>query len=295
MSVEAKKINTFQNAPIKVKQRKMRDTPDDLPPYHMVVNFVGARGSGKTHSAVNWAKKLQDSGSLDRIFVMSPTFYSNPIFQVLKILPEDIYGQDVQEAMGELKDIIEKTEEEGNLYREELRQKRAWEKFQKVKDVEEMDDDEILTLLSMNFEPPKPKYGHYKPRAMLLIIDDMSHSPILSNAKSNKMINLLLRNRHIGGMGIGLNIFILTQSLKNGLPKVARQNLSQIVLYKSYNEDAIKDFYDEMIGHRMTYEKFKKLYEFATQDQHDFLMIDFNRKKGHPFFRKNFDTEIKLV
>jgi type I site-specific restriction endonuclease len=294
MSVQAKKINSFINAPISVKTRKVRETPPDLPPYHYVINFCGARGSGKTHSAVNWAKKLQDSGSLDRIFVMSPTYYSNPIFSVLNILPEDVYGQDISMAMDELEDIISAVEEEGESYRKELQQKRVFEKFEKIDDINKLDDDEIFTLMDLNFEKPIPKYGHYKPRAMLLIIDDMSHSPILSNAKSNKMINLLLRNRHIGGVGIGLNIFILTQSLKNGLPKVARGNLSQIVLYKSYNEDAIKDFYDEMIGHKMSYDKFKKLYEFATEQPHDFLLVDFNRKKGHPFFRKNFDTEIKI-
>jgi predicted AAA+ superfamily ATPase len=65
--------------------------PPELFKLHALMGFIGMRGSGKTHAMVNLTKKYLEEKSFNRIFIISPTYHSNPIFHVLKPQEEDVY------------------------------------------------------------------------------------------------------------------------------------------------------------------------------------------------------------
>ena len=83
--------NGIKNQAIKVKKPEPPKTSDDMLKLHCLTAFIGHRNSGKSNSAVLLAKRLKDEGAIQRIFVISPTYDSNPIFSILNIDDDDVY------------------------------------------------------------------------------------------------------------------------------------------------------------------------------------------------------------
>lgn len=135
------------------------------------------------------------------------------------------------------------------------------------------------------FYPP-PKMKRPVP---LLFIDDCSHSPIYAPSRSNPLVNLTLRHRHIGGQGFGLSIQFAVQTFKTGVPKALRQNTMQFLIFKTNDIGTILDIYEE-VGAFVDKKQFVELYEQAIQDKHDFLVIDMNAKSEKRIFRRGWDT-----
>ena len=71
------------------------------------------RGSGKTHATVNLAKEYLDNGSFTRIYIISPTYESNPIFHVLHANHEDVYEYS-QKSLQAADDIMQKCAEDSD-------------------------------------------------------------------------------------------------------------------------------------------------------------------------------------
>jgi hypothetical protein len=139
------------------------------------------------------------------------------------------------------------------------------------------------------FYPP-PKIRKPVP---LLFIDDCSHSPIYAPSRSNPLVNLTLRHRHIGGQGFGVSIQFAVQTFKTGVPKALRQNTMQFLIFKTNDSGTILDIFEEL-GAFVTKESFVQLYKKAMQQDHDFLLIDTNAKSPERVFRRNWDTFLVL-
>lgn len=123
----------------------------------------------------------------------------------------------------------------------------------------------------------------------LLFIDDCSHSPIYAPSRTNPLVNLTLRHRHLGGQGYGLSIQFAVQTFKSGVPKALRQNTMQFLIFKTNDAGTILDIYEE-VGAFCQKEEFLRLYNQAIQDKHDFLCIDLNAKDESRIFRRNWET-----
>lgn len=153
--------------------------------------------------------------------------------------------------------------------------------------------DTVLGQMFDNLTPwfyPPPKIKRPVP---LLFIDDMSHSPIYSISRENKLVNLTLRHRHIGGKGYGLSIQFAVQTFKTGVPKALRQNTMQFLIFKTNDIGTVMDIYEE-VGAFVDKDNFLDLYHRAIKDSHDFLLIDMNTKKKERAFRRGFDTFLLL-
>ena len=135
------------------------------------------------------------------------------------------------------------------------------------------------------FYPP-PKLRKPVP---LLFIDDCSHSPIYAPSRTNPLVNLTLRHRHLGGQGFGVSLQFAVQTFKSGVPKALRQNTMQFLIFKTADQDTVLDIYQE-VGAFCKKEEFLHVYELAIQDRHDFLLIDMNAKHASRVFRRNWDT-----
>ena len=99
--------NGLVNGPVKHKKIKTPHAAKELFPLHTLCAFIGMRGSGKTHAMVNLAKRYLDEGSFNRVFIISPTYESNPIFHVLHIDPQDVYSN-LHTSIQDIANILQK-------------------------------------------------------------------------------------------------------------------------------------------------------------------------------------------
>jgi hypothetical protein len=268
---------------------------DGAPRNYFVALFVGARGSGKTYLLTKLLKTFEEkkcykdgSEVPQRIILISPTAHSdsNQIFKSLKNLDWDIdviteYSDDIlKNKMEEVKkDLLESKE-----YKE---YERVWKKFKKVK-VKNLTDDDCELLMKYDFEDfediPVPKF----PDGFLVhwIVDDMIGSKIFKNGRS-ALTNLVIRNRHI----IPGNIIIATQSIMQ-IPKTIRLNANLIVMFKFANKKSVMEDIHPVVSAYVTEEKLMELYEHATSEAHDALVIDGTGSKI--VFKKNFNIILKF-
>jgi hypothetical protein len=63
-------------------------------------------------------------------------------------------------------------------------------------------------------------------------------------------------------------------------------------LWPTRDETQVEAVYHE-VGNLTDYESFKSLYDQATQDPHDFLVIDMNPPHPSLQFRRNFNVILK--
>ncbi len=120
-----------------------------------------------------------------------------------------------------------------------------------------------------------------------MVMDDLVGSKMYKPMGESYFRNILLRNRHMG-----INIMMLVQDLKS-VPKSIRVNCSLFVLFKFSNKKILDDMYDEF-GSSMKQEDFEKIYQFATENEHNCLVIDFTTEKQYRF-KQNFNKILSIV
>ena len=284
-------INGWDNKAINTKKVIYPQCNDEgAPRNYFVALFVGARGSGKSYLLTKLLKTFEEKKCykdgeeiVQRIILISPTAHSdsNLIFKELKNLDWDIdvlteYSDEIlKEKIQEVKKDIDEAKE----YKE---YEKCYKKFKKLS-INKLSDEECELLYKYNFEEfkniPEPKY----PNGFLLhwIIDDMIGSNIFKNGRS-AFTNLVIRNRHV----IPGNIIIATQSIMQ-IPKTIRLNSNLIVLFKFANKKMVLDDIYPTVSAYVTEEKLMELYEYATAEPHNALVIDGTSSKI--IFKKNFD------
>ena len=277
---EVRVPNGLVNGPVRYKKIKHPYTPKGLFKLHSLCAFIGMRGSGKTHVMVNLAKEYLDHGSFTRVFIISPTYESNPIFHVLWAAKEDVY-EDSNNSLKAVEDILKKCAEDSDDYDHYHVYMRAYLKWRRKAPLKL---DQKTMLENNNYEKP-PAIPRPFP---LLIVDDMSHSDIYSTSRHNPFINLCLRHRHINH-GKGITIFLAAQTFRSGIPLALRQNIQQYFIWPTRDETQLESIYHE-VANLTDYDTFKSLYNQATQDPHDLLAIDMNPVHPTLQFRRNFNV-----
>ena len=258
--------------------------------------WVGARGSGKTYLMTKLLKTIEKKKVyLDghevpqRIILICSTAHSdsNRVFKSLKNLDwdndviENYNDISLLNKMEELKTDIEKSKDY-KAYKE------VWGKFKKIDNVDDLSMDEMLLLNKYNFTPfkeiPKPKY----PNSFVIywVVDDMIGTDIFKNGRS-VFTNLCIRNRHV----IPGNILIATQAIMQ-VPKTIRLNCNLIVLFKFANKENILNDVYPTVSSYVTEEQFKEMYEYATSEAHNALVID--GTNGPIQFKKNFNILLQM-
>ena len=268
------------NEAVRHKKIKQPYSPPELFTLHSLMAFIGHRGSGKTHALVNLAKKYSDEGSLTRIFVISPTYISNPVFHVLDIHNEDVYDNP-HNGIAAVEDIIRKCKDDADEYEDYIEYMRAYRKYTQSK---ELSMDEHTMLKNNNFRRPDKSIPCPSP---VLIIDDCSHSDIYSASRQNPFINLCLRHRHLNH-GKGITIFMAVQNFRSGLPLALRQNICVFFLWPTHDSGQLDAIYSE-VANLIDEEMFLTYYHEATDKPHGFLTIETSAAPGKQF-RADFDT-----
>lgn len=266
-------------------------TPPHLFQLHCMAAFVGNTNSGKTNAVALLTRDYLQHDVFTHIYVISPTFAQNDVWQTIPEIERENVYDDPMEAQAAIRSILEKVEESSEAWKNSMQLDAIWRKWvKKREDPDKMDQDEIAIL---------ERLGYVKPVLLdkpcpLLIIDDMSHTNLFQDSKKNPFINLCLRHRHVHD--VGMTIFICVQTYRSGILRALRSNIRVFFIFETKDQTQLEDIYKE-IAECVKKEEFLALYHQAIDGRdHAFLTIDKEPITDTPAmkkllrFRRNFDT-----
>lgn len=272
------------------------NTSDDFVAMHTVTLAVAKRGVGKTTAFFNYLRLMKENAALNRLILVSPTYHNNKHNFVGLPLDEQNDVLEPQKHTPEL--LMAMLDQEGADYDEYHSQMKKWNLLQKHLrsriPIQQIDPDLLLEFGGdfRNFEKPTHKYGGRKP-VIVILFDDCQGSDLFK--PSSKLSNLVIKHRHLGKTAdgaLGCSLLFACQSYtasSNGLPKSIRTNLTHMMVFKNKSMVELDAISLEASG-EVSKEQFFKLYDRAIIEPHDFLFIDFAKKKSHPsMFRRNFN------
>ena len=292
------KLNGLNNEPVKTnKKTPPMSINKDLPPCYFTSIFIGSKGSGKTYSVVKLLKNYEkypiydaDGNKLTmRVIVFCPTINSsaNPIYESLKHLDENDIILDYSDD--KLLDKLHEIEEEKKFIEEYKEYVTVWKKYLKIdEDMSLLTHDELLILSKFDFTDPenmkKPEYKH--PRINFLIFDDLVGDAHAFKKSHSALNNLCIKHRHLQ-----CNLIFTTQYIK-AIPPVIRRNLDIFIIFKFANVKSVTEqIYPEISG-IIKEEEFELLFDYATENKHNALIIDQTSKQN--IFKLNWDVALKI-
>lgn len=292
------KLNGLNNEPVKTnKKTPPMSINKDLPPCYFTSIFIGSKGSGKTYSVVKLLKNYEkypiydaDGNKLTmRVIVFCPTINSsaNPIYESLKNLDENDIILDYSDD--KLLDKLHEIEEEKKFIEEYKEYVTVWKKYMKIdEDMSLLTHDELLILSKFDFTDPenmkKPEYKH--PRINFLIFDDLVGDAHAFKKSHSALNNLCIKHRHLQ-----CNLIFTTQYIK-AIPPVIRRNLDIFIIFKFANVKSVTEqIYPEISG-IIKEEEFELLFDYATENKHNALIIDQTSKQN--IFKLNWDVALKI-
>ena len=296
------KLSSLNNNVIKVNKKPVPQSVNkELPPLFFTGIWVGSKGTGKSYNLVKLLKNYEQFPIYDisknklniRIILFCPTYHSsaNEIFKTLKDLDEaDVILNYSDDSLLEILHEIQEEKEEIELYAKYCK---AYKQFEKENDLNTLNADDMLLLYKYNFEHPddlpnKPKYNF--PRINFLIFDDLIGNNQAFKRGNSAINNLVIKHRHLQ-----CNLIFTTQYPK-AIPPIIRNNMDIWVLFKSASKERVLDQVYPEISSLITEENFEEIYEHATQDNHDSLIIiNHNLADKNKSFRKNWDIALNIT
>lgn len=285
------KISQLKITPPK-KSAFVIDTPDWCPKLHTLMVMSARRGLGKSTAISNYVSMLKRENLIDRVILITPTWYSNKeIWESLKLDPEDIF----QPEKGILKKIESIIDAERLGWDAFLANKEKWyDVVNSDRPISSYPPQFLQALIDNKFLEPKWKYQSEVPPRLFLIIDDSLGFPIYK--PSEKLTAFVACHRH-HGKGLGISIAMLVQTYKcgssEGISRPIRENATMLCLGKLKDTNQMEGIFSE-IGSDITFERFQEILKKATDEPYGFLTIDFAPKTKEQMFRSRFDEIIDV-
>lgn len=238
-----------------------------------IAAFCGSTGSGKTYLAISHVKMQIKEGSINRLYIISPTARQNPLLKAVyqEDNPNHFMFEDCSNRVFETLNWIEQDmEAQAEMWADALVYEAAYKRFRLGA---ELKDHEEYLLESNGFRKPNT----VRPKALLLL-DDVQSTAVLSARQANPFTNLVLKSRWLGS-GLGCSILMLTQTYKsNAVPRALRLNLTHLAVFRTQNKEEIKNIYQE-VGSFVSQEQFEQLFTEYTAPKHGYMFVDFINKR----------------
>lgn len=286
MTIKTSHIDGLENREIKVKEEKKVTYPFDLWQPFARIAITGASGSGKTNAFINAWEKMYPY--IDKTVVISPTL-SNDIKQKQAFMGADGKGRENVMVFDEpsielLKDIYDELKRISKDYQDSIKTRQAYERWKKLGyDVDKLQPKDLIMLDRIDYDLSNLTWTKtVKPNIVLFIDDCQSYNDIL---KSKMFESMVIKLRHFN-----TNLFVNIQTFK-GLGVNSRRNMTGFMVFKTIDKTLLKSIFEETQMLWKSFDDFIEQYEFATENNHDFLYIDTMDKK-YPV-RKNFNTPIQ--
>ena len=276
------------------------ETPANIPKLHQVSLWIAKRGSGKSLSCANYVKHLRDNKLVDRVILVSPTYKTQVgLWNFAGVEEEDALPA-TYESLLRIQEIMAEEAEEWHEYQKQLLIYNKLQHFLRNPSRTRMDwsllfDADDAGLLDF-YERPKYKHGN-RPISIYVIFDDIIGTEIFgtksksgNNAKQ-LLANMTILHRHVEGIGLSMAFLVQVYLGPFALPRVIREQASFLCIFKTYDIKRIKQMANEL---DIPEETFKQLHDFATSEQHQFLLVDLITKDKSMKYRKGFNERIEL-
>lgn len=286
----------MDNDPIKVKKKNVpQSTNKSLPMLYHTVLLSGKKGAGKTYKIVKLLQtyeqsKIKDNDGTEykmRTIIISPTAQSgaNEVLKTLKSLDyeTDVHSEYSDEVLINILDDIKAKQKEWEAY---LEYKKIYDKFMKVRNIDKMEWEELEILELHDYMTPKDCYGDIKPLVTWILFDDLIGTGAFSRKMKSLISNLTIKHRHLR-----TNLMFTTQNYKS-IPSIIRVNMDILVLFKTGSDAELMKIFEDISGY-IKYDQFIELYEYATQEKNDALIVINNTmsKNGTSYYM-NWDKEL---
>lgn len=148
------------------------ETPPDQVRMHCLILAVAKRGGGKSVALTSLMHSLKKDKSLDRLFLVTPTFESNKaIFEGLPLDEADIF-KDPRDptVIAQLTERVENEMKEWQAYQEKIKLRRELERALKgtktANDIHQINPQLMIDCFNFDIlgsEPPKHRWNGRKP------------------------------------------------------------------------------------------------------------------------------------
>lgn len=291
-----KSVDNIDDKPINIKKKDVPQSENkSLPHLFNTQLYIGSKGTGKSYKLTQLLKFYENSKIKDnegneykmRTILICPTAASgaNEIYKILNTLDKDDIHLEYSDDL--LNNILNDIKNKQSNIDAILNYKKVYNKFNKIKDVEKLTDEELEMLENHEFMNPKELGDDIKPDINFIIFDDLIGMGAFNKKAKSIISNLTIKHRHLK-----TNLIFTTQSFK-AIPPIIRNNIDIYCIFKSnsYNEIINKIF--ENINGYINLNDFSELYDHATENKNDCLTIINNSmdKNGVRFF-KNWNVEL---
>ncbi len=292
-TITKKKIKGFKTI-VPPKSAFTIETAEDYPKLHTLCIASGKRGGGKSVAIANFIKRSKDAGYYDRVFLITPTYYSNKsIWDIAEIDEPDVYEPTLH-VLKEIVALVDAEREEWDVFLQEKEMYKEFKKDIKRRPITEIEPEVLLEYQDLGFfdGPPEWKYKKEVPPRLGLIIDDTLGTPLMAKPSAG-LLNLCVKHRHLA-KGLGISIFMLVQSYccaQGGLNRAIRENTTMLLLFKINQDAQLKKIYEES-DLPMDYEQFIEMCKYCHSKPFNFLLMDFAPKDKTKRFRSGWDEYI---
>jgi ABC-type dipeptide/oligopeptide/nickel transport system ATPase subunit len=139
-------------------------------------------------------------------------------------------------------------------------------------------NDDIVNYIKMDIETDDD--FDKKDFRTLLIIDDLITS--IANRKNKEVIKFILKSRHIK-----CSIIMISHKY-NMLPTIIRNNLTDIIIFRTKSKQEIETIYKGIID--LEIDKFFDFYKYSTNEPFNFLYVKLN--KNPQLYYHNFTEQL---
>lgn len=248
--------------------------PEGWPRLPVLANLVGGMGSGKTHLCAQLIRAYLDRGSINRVFLVSPTYFTNNhLWTYCGVDPEDCFTE-IGQAPQAVEEIVRRIRADHKAY---VQQREYKEAHMAWRGGRPLTMKQRSLLENCEFRAPQADVALIRP---VIVLDDLQASPLMSQRSFH---SLILRMRHIcHSPQVGTSFIILSQSLKNGaLPRSLRSCVGLWCIFPTRDRTVAKDLWAELSG-RITWREFQNLLEHSTTGEgRPYLVADMTQG-GNP-------------
>ena len=269
-----------------------RPIPKQAIPLHHLCACIGGTGSGKTTRILEFLSWYDKAHSFDRLIIFSPTGMKDSkvksFIQGKHNFLITYYPQYTDAIMKQEVENMEADIDEWNIFQ---KQKTAYQKYLRVKDVNDLSMEDLEYLYMTDFEKPRWKYAKEVYPCFAMVIDDhVGKRGVFGANCKGYLSEVCVLHRHIS-----LSIYMLSQVFTNFIPKGFRGGIINLwILFntKSYKH---KEEIAQQVANKVDEDTFLQVWDFATKDNaHDCLVVDYKAPSVDTMFRKNFDKLIQI-